>query len=51
MKRHLRLLLALGVLAALFFPLAGCGGGGGSGNNQAVDNNWDAMEWDNGTWQ
>ncbi len=47
MKRHLRLLLAIGVLAALSFPLAGCGGGGGS----TADNNWDSMEWDSGTWE
>ena len=50
MRRHLRLLLAVGVLAALFFPLAGCGGGGGS-NGGASTSNWDAMIWDTGTWQ
>ena len=51
MKRRLFILLAVLVIGALSFPLAGCGGGGGGGGEVVTPNNWDAMSWDSGSWQ
>ena len=46
MKKCMRRVAVLVGVAALLFPLSGCGG---SSNNPP--NNWDVMNWDQGTWQ
>ncbi len=51
MRRHVRLVLALGFCACLLSMLAACGGGGGGGGGGGTgSSDWDTMVWDQDDW-
>lgn len=39
------------ICLACLLLLSACGGGGGGSTQGGADSSWDAMQWDQGTWQ